>query len=371
MSTRRRQEAELRREALPAKVTSRRSAGLPGRGQGQSLSNVRCRAGQSGNKFDFVIAGEGEASAPAGEGPMQNRLPMTPPSKRQATPLTYRMAASVAPLPKRGIEVVHRSILNRLRKYSATSIAELALQILWNPPTGEAEEVRSAPWLTLLLVKWALQDNLVNLRVGPAIPSAEFDRLRQELWDLQGPSHGEKPNVWAMLRYLVHVQVEFQRSESWGFLRWPALYARLDPGSVNRRQFREGMGLEPEAFLDLAYGLYAAVLNRQMPLGRTTYRFSGRHTAQTWTGCTGSSSETCPACVRTCSQKKRSVSAESRNCSSSRTCAVFLSCACAMGGFTAGIPWSSPEDWKMRFIYACPASVRTMRTSSAGCTSDT
>lgn len=198
---------------------------------------------------------------------MENRLPMTLSSKPPATPLIYRMAASVAPLPKRGIEEVHRSILNRLRKYSATSIADLALQILWNPPTGKAEEVRSAPWLTLLLVKWALQDKQVSLRIGPTIRSEVFDRLRQELWDLQGPSHGEKPNVWVMLRYLVHVQVEFQRSESWGFLRWPALYMRLDPGSVNRRQFREGIGLEPEAFLDLAYGLYAAVLNRQMPLG--------------------------------------------------------------------------------------------------------
>lgn len=192
---------------------------------------------------------------------------MPPPTKPLASPLIYRMAASVAPLPKRGIEEVHRSIVNRLRRYSATSIADRALQMLWNPPTGEAEELRSAPWLTLLLVKWALQDNLVGLRVGPQIPSTEFDRLRQELWELQGPSHGEKPNVWLMLRYLVHVQVEFQRRESWGFLRWPALYARLDAGSTNRRQFREVMGIEPQAFLDLTYALYAAVLAREMPLG--------------------------------------------------------------------------------------------------------
>lgn len=192
---------------------------------------------------------------------------MPSPPKPSASPLIYRMAARVAPLPKRGIEEVHKSIVNRLRRYSATSIADLALQMLWNPPIGEAEELRSAPWLTLLLVKWAMQDNLVSLRVGASIPSAEFDRLRQELWELQGPSHGEKPNVWLMLRYLVHVQVEFQRRESWGFLRWPALYARLHPGSTNRQQFRQVMGLEPDAFIDLAYALYAAVLARKMPLG--------------------------------------------------------------------------------------------------------
>lgn len=199
--------------------------------------------------------------------PGENHGLMPSPFKPPASPLIYRMAAHVAPLPKRGIEEVHKSIVNRLRRYSGTPIADLTLQMLWNPPIGEAEELRSAPWLTLLLVKWAMQDNLVSLRVGPPIPSAEFDRLRQELRELQGPSHGEKPNVWLMLRYLVHVQVEFQRRESWGFLRWPALYARLPSGSINRRQFRQVMGLEPDPFLDLAYALYAAVLARKMPLG--------------------------------------------------------------------------------------------------------
>ena len=189
-------------------------------------------------------------------------------NKPRVAPLIYRMTANAVPLPKRGIEDAYKSILNRLRKYSATSIADLALQILWNSPSGEAEEVRSAPWLTLLLVKWAIQDNLVQLRVGPPIPPVVFDNLRQELWKLQGPNHDEKPNVWVMLRYLVHVQVEFQRSESWGFLRWPALYARLEKGSTNRKQFFESMGLEPEDFLDLVHGLYAPVLLRQMPIGK-------------------------------------------------------------------------------------------------------
>ena len=102
--------------------------------------------------------------------PSENHGLMPSPSKPPATPLIYRMAARVAPLPKRGIEEVHKSIVNRLRRYSGTSIADLALQMLWNPPTGEAEELRSAPWLTLLLVKWAMQDSLVSLRVGPRFP---------------------------------------------------------------------------------------------------------------------------------------------------------------------------------------------------------
>lgn len=178
------------------------------------------------------------------------------------------MAAAVRPKPKTGIEEVHRAIANRLRRYSATSIADLALHMLWNPPADKLEELRGAPWLTLLLVKWALQDNGVGLRVGKPIPPQVLDQLRQQLWDI--PSVGEdgtSTNVFLMLRSLLHVQVEFQRAESWGFLRWPALYARLDAGHKSRRQFREVMGMEPDAFLDMTYGLYAAVMARRMPLG--------------------------------------------------------------------------------------------------------
>lgn len=193
---------------------------------------------------------------------------MTGSEKPVPPPLVFRMAAKVAQLPKRGIEDSYKGVMNRLRRFSAVSIVEAALQLMWNPPTEKVDELRTAPWLTLLLVKWALQDKSVGLRVGASIAPSEIDQLRQRLWDLQGVgvSEHQTPNVWLMLRSILHVQFEFQRSESWGFLRWPALYARLDYGSTNRKQFRDVMGMEPNAFLDLAYGLYAAVLARNMPL---------------------------------------------------------------------------------------------------------
>lgn len=185
-----------------------------------------------------------------------------------APPLIYQMAARVATLPKRGIEEEHKSILNKLRRYRATSIVEMALHMLWNPPAGRLEALQTMPWLTLLLLKWALQDNGVCLRVGPPISEQDLDRLRQQLWNLHGTGvdRQDGTNVWLMLRTILHVQFEFQRSETWGFLRWPALYGRLDPDSVNRRQFREVIGMEPHAFMDLAYALYAAVLECKMPL---------------------------------------------------------------------------------------------------------
>ena len=189
-------------------------------------------------------------------------------SKKWTTPLIYRMASCIEPPPKRDIEEAYRSIQNRLRRYSATSIAELALHLMWNQPESKRDQVATLPWLTLLLVKWAVQDRGVHLRVGTRIPLAEMDDLRQRLWELQGVNEREdhKPNVWLMLRSILYGQYEFQRGPSWGFLRWPALFDRLDSGSVCRRHFREVMGLEPAEYLDMAYGLYAAVLDGNMPL---------------------------------------------------------------------------------------------------------
>lgn len=184
-----------------------------------------------------------------------------------SAPLISRMVARTPLVPKPTIEETYRYVLNRLRRYNGASIVALALRLLWNPPTGPTEELRAAPWLTLLLVKWAIKDNLVNLRDRPPMPPAEFDRLRQVLWELQGRSHAEQLNVELMIRNLIHVQLEFQRKESWGFLRWPALYSRLNSGSTNRRQFREVMGMEPEAFLDMTYGLYGGVVAGKVPPG--------------------------------------------------------------------------------------------------------
>lgn len=189
---------------------------------------------------------------------------MNPP-RFQNPPLVYRMTAGFSPLPKRGIEATHKSIVNRLRRYSGESIVDLALHMLWHPPSGKLETLKTFPWLTLLLVKWALQDNMVRIRVGSRISQHEFDQLRQMVWDAP-EKQNEKSNVWLMLRSILNVQIAFQRGPSWAFLRWPALYDRLDPKSRSRRQFREVIGMEPAEFLDLAYGMYATVLTDAMPL---------------------------------------------------------------------------------------------------------
>jgi hypothetical protein len=183
-------------------------------------------------------------------------------------PFAHRFAQKI-PMPKIGIDEAYRSIINRLRQYSATSIIDAALYMLWNPPIDPLEELKSAPWLTLLIVKWALQDQRVNLRIGRAIPIAEFDAIRQKLWDLPGQVRDDAPkNIYLMLRSWMHVQIEFQRKESRNFMRWAALYARMPKGSAERRQFREAFGMEPDEFLVLSFALYAAVLNGDVPFSR-------------------------------------------------------------------------------------------------------
>ncbi|KDR41178.1 GapS1 family protein [Caballeronia glathei] len=178
------------------------------------------------------------------------------------------MAAQI-PMPKVGIEEAYRAIRNRLRRYSATSIIDAALHILWNPPVGRLDEVRSAPWLTLLIVKWALQDDGVHLRIGPPIPMEEMDRIRQALWDMPEKVRDDPvPNIFLMLRTLMHAQIEFQRPESRGFMRWAALYARIPENRNERRQFRDAFGMEPDVFLVLSFALYAAVLAGDMPVTR-------------------------------------------------------------------------------------------------------
>lgn len=97
--------------------------------------------------------------------------------------------------------------------------------------------------------------------LAPVIPGSVFDQLRQELWDIQGAASncGALINIFTILRSRVHVQVQFQKKESWAFIRWPALIARLEPNHLTRQQFRQVMLMEPETFIDLCWAAYAAV----------------------------------------------------------------------------------------------------------------
>lgn len=141
-------------------------------------------------------------------------------------PLIYRMVNSVGPSPNdQNAEYV--AILRGLRKCTATSLVEAALRILWASYPTKVEELQTAPWHILLLLKWAFRDPHVALRAGKPVTASEFDALRQKVQDLVGAEYKRhRPQiVFLMLR--AHLQqIHFQRPEGWGFLRWPALIAR-------------------------------------------------------------------------------------------------------------------------------------------------
>ncbi|MFS2049365.1 hypothetical protein ACEN9J_19565 [Variovorax sp. Varisp41] len=130
------------------------------------------------------------------------------------------------------------------------------------------KNLMAAPWISLLLAKWALQDRQTFINIGPRIPLLIFNRLRQEVWDL--PSALEDPsahgNLHAMLRRLLQQQTEFQREPGWAFLRWAALISRRPANDALWQRFRETMGMDPHTYIDLSMALFAANLQGRMTI---------------------------------------------------------------------------------------------------------
>ncbi len=143
------------------------------------------------------------------------------------------------PMEKRGIDEEYERVMSVLQKFSVTSLIDQCLRILWFRAESPLDNLRAAPWLTLLLVKWALQNPRVNLRIGAKIPLEVVDEVRQHLWSIQGRPSPDVPgkNMYLILRKLIYSQVEFQRPPSWDFMRWPSLIARLDKNHVSYRCF--------------------------------------------------------------------------------------------------------------------------------------
>jgi hypothetical protein len=154
---------------------------------------------------------------------------------------------------------LHQQILNQLRRYSASSVVEAAMRLLSVEYPTQHEGLMLLPWHILLLVKWALRDERVSVRIGRRITPQEFDGLRREVQELVGKDFlAKKPPVYLMMRSHFP-QFEFQRPEGLGFLRWPALIARQGANHPSRRQFVQVLGLPPEHFIDLTFSLMAAV----------------------------------------------------------------------------------------------------------------
>ncbi|MBI2768357.1 MAG: hypothetical protein HYX47_01935 [Burkholderiales bacterium] len=163
---------------------------------------------------------------------------------------------------------LQRLIFQEIRRYSAASIADAALRLLWKENVDLPTEMAVLPWNILLIVKWALRDEQTRIRIGRRITDEEFERLRGGVQELIGKDYlAKKPPIYLMMRSHFP-QFDFQRPQGWGFLRWPALVARTDANNASRRQFVQELGLSPEHFMDLAFSVVAALLDGRQVVPR-------------------------------------------------------------------------------------------------------
>lgn len=194
-------------------------------------------------------------------------LVATPPSKSIlpvfAAPLYARMAQSVAPVRRPGIEKVYGEVINVFRRHSAHAVVQVALAELWKQHDNQLEMVKSMPWLHLLLIKWALQDTRVPLAIGPQYQpytARQHSLLVGKLWNTgqhERETYEAAGGIWRLMRRIMHVQFDFQRRPSWSFLRWPALIARLPKNHRARELFVKAIGMQPERYADIAVAVFS------------------------------------------------------------------------------------------------------------------
>lgn len=195
---------------------------------------------------------------PNGEGQgVQGSFLLRPAVPSYQDPLILKMVNGITARPRYSLDEVYERTIARLRKYSAHAIVETVLRVLAIPAKSRMEDLERVPWLSLLVVKWALQDSRVKLNFAPrnlTYPEEEHHRILQELWSFnpQKDQPSGLTNGWQLLRRVFHAQHLFQREQDLGFLRWPALLSRLSEGHPCRRQFREATSMEPDDFSELA-----------------------------------------------------------------------------------------------------------------------
>ena len=154
-----------------------------------------------------------------------------------------------------------KKLRRKLRPYSAHAIIDACLEVLDHWRGKGIDEIKSAPWLTLLIVKLALEDESISFQGTQRCPAAVIDEIRNDLWNT--PTAREQqgsPSVYLMIRSLVHTQLLFQQRESFGFMRWPALIGRLPHGHVLRDQFETEFGCDPDTFIGIVFAAYTAVM---------------------------------------------------------------------------------------------------------------
>jgi hypothetical protein len=154
-----------------------------------------------------------------------------------------------------------KKLRRKLKPYSAIAIIDACIEILDSWRGKGLDELKSAPWLTLLIVKLVLEDASIRLDGTQRCPITVIDEIRSDLWNIQSSTErGSNHGIYLMLRSLVHTQLLFQQSESFAFIRWPALISRLPQDHVLRGQFEAAFECDPETFIGIVFATYSAVM---------------------------------------------------------------------------------------------------------------
>lgn len=159
---------------------------------------------------------------------------------------------------------------NRARQYDPESIVRLALQILGEPSANQVEELRKAPWLTLLMVKWVCQDAFLDDKWAPACTRSQVDELRQRLWrfpDRLTSGGRDTLPLRLFVRQVLRPQLGFQRTLTKSFVREAALLAQQGDDFPLCELFRNKTGLDLLDFIDFSLATFSAILDGSRVVG--------------------------------------------------------------------------------------------------------
>lgn len=156
---------------------------------------------------------------------------------------------------------IAKRIRNQLRSYSCETIVNTCLDTLASFRGKGVEELKSAPWLTLLIVKLALEDRQVPLQGSISCSNEVVHSIRQTLWNFNWMAHAnDRSAVELCMRAMGHQQMLFQSPITWSFLRWPVLISELPATHKMQTQFRGALGMPPDHFVAMCWAIYAVVL---------------------------------------------------------------------------------------------------------------
>lgn len=161
------------------------------------------------------------------------------------------------------MEAAYKQIRNKLRKLSPQSVVAEVLNLLEEVSGKDnLSDVSKAPWLLLLIVKWALQDRMAGTQSDRSATSQDIRDLAQVLWELPGKLR-QTPEVHLMMRQVLRSQLLFQQLYLSGIIREAAVLLNVPSAQSIRRVFQERTGVSVEAFIDLSLVLLGLLIKEK------------------------------------------------------------------------------------------------------------